>query len=255
MRQGDPTRVPARAASRAMTPTDYARARRFLMRRDPVLRAIIARCGPCGLDGDRGTDAFSAIIEAIVSQQLSTRAVATIFGRVRGLFPPDGQPTPRDLLNASDAALRAAGLSRQKISYMRDLSHKVLDGSLALDRLGDMTDEEVIEAMTRVKGIGRWSAEMMLIFRLRRRDVLPVGDLGIVKAVQKAYKLRKRPAPERILNIGERWRPYRSVASWYLWASLENAPRPGGDGRRRDAATRRACPPATPVVMPDHRLL
>ena len=213
--------------SRAMSPEDYARARRLLMRRDPVLRAVIARHGPCGLGRDRSVDVFCAVIEAIVSQQLSTRAAATILGRVLDLFPPQRLPTPEAILHLHDDLLRAAGLSRQKISYLRDLSHKVLDGSLALDRLNEMEDEEVVEAMTRVKGIGRWSAEMILIFRLQRRDILPVGDLGIVKAIQKVYGLRKPPRPERILEIGERWRPYRSVASWYLWASLDNEPLPG----------------------------
>jgi DNA-3-methyladenine glycosylase II len=224
MRPGDPKPARARRAIRAMTPAEYERARRLLMRRDPALGAVIARCGPCGLAGDPGSDPFCAVIEAIVSQQLSTRAAATIFGRVRGLFPPDDRPTPHGVLKLRDAALREAGLSRQKISYLRDLSRKVLDGSLELDRLTDMSDEDVVAAMTRVKGIGRWSAEMMLIFWLQRPDVLPVGDLGIVKAIQRVYRLRKAPEPKRILDIGERWRPYRSVASWYLWRSLGNAP-------------------------------
>jgi DNA-3-methyladenine glycosylase II len=208
------------------------------MRRDPTLGAVIARYGPCGLAGDPDGDPFWAIIEAIVSQQLSTRAAATIYGRVRGLFPADDHPAPHDVLAVDDAALRAAGLSRQKIGYLRDLSLKVLDGSLDFDRLADMSDEDAIEAMTRVKGIGRWSAEMMLIFRLRRPDVLPVGDLGIVKAIQRIYRLRKPPGPRRILEIGERWRPYRSVASWYLWASLDNAPGAVRDERERGAADR-----------------
>ena len=223
----DRANTQAGAMSRAMSPEDYARARRLLMRRDPVLRAVIARHGPCGLGRDRSVDVFCAVIEAIVSQQLSTRAAATILGRVLDLFPPRRLPTPEAILHLHDDLLRAAGLSRQKISYLRDLSHKVLDGSLALDRLNEMEDEEVVEAMTRVKGIGRWSAEMILLFRLQRRDILPVGDLGIVKAIQKVYGLRKPPRPERILEIGERWRPYRSVASWYLWASLDNEPLPG----------------------------
>jgi 3-methyladenine DNA glycosylase/8-oxoguanine DNA glycosylase len=223
-----------------MTPAEYARARRLLMRRDPILRHIIAEHGPCGLPADRSTDAFSAILEAIVSQQLSSKAAATIFARFRSLFPPHRHPAPEDILGMPDATLRAVGLSRQKIGYMRDLSEKVRDGSLALDQLAAMTDDEVIEAMTRVKGIGRWSAEMILIFRLQRRDVLPVGDLGIVKAIQNAYGLRKPPKPERILKIGERWRPYRSVASWYLWASLDNAPRPARNGQARHTPPRRA---------------
>lgn len=219
---------PQTNGARTMSPAAYARARRALMRRDPILAAIIARYGPCRLGTAVSSDIFSGLVQAIVSQQLSTKAAATIYGRVRALLPPDAGPTPAALLGVAEDALRAAGLSRQKISYVRDLSQRALDGFLPTDRLGSMTDEEVIETVTKVKGIGRWSAEMILIFRLLRPDILPVGDLGIVKAVQKAYGLRKPPTPERLLKIGERWRPYRSVASWYLWASLDNKPLPEG---------------------------
>ena len=118
--------------------------------------------------------------------------------------------------------MRGVGLSRQKAGYMRDLSRKVLDGSVNTDGLSAMGDEEIVAELTKIKGIGRWTVEMILIFRLARPDVLPVGDLGIVKAIQKAYDLRKTPDAKRLLKIAERWRPYRSVASWYLWASLEN---------------------------------
>ena len=210
--------------SQSMNPAEYVRARRLLMRRDPILRSIITRQGPCKLAGDRRADAYGAAIEAIVWQQLSSKAAATIFNRVLNLFPPGGSPRPEEMLALPEATLRSAGLSRQKISYLRDLSQKVMDGSLALDQLPELTDEEVIESLMRVKGIGRWSAEMILIFRLQRRDILPVGDLGIVKAIQKAYRLKSRPTTDRMLKIGERWRPYRSVASWYLWASLDNKP-------------------------------
>jgi DNA-3-methyladenine glycosylase II len=137
----------------------------------------------------------------------------------------DRYPTPAEVLAIPDHPLRAAGLSGQKLGYLRDLCRRIDDGSLPLTALSDMTDEQVIEALTAVKGIGRWTAEMFLIFRLHRSDVLPVGDLGIVKAVQKAYRLRKRPSPERLVHIAEAWRPYRSVACWYLWASLDNTPR------------------------------
>jgi DNA-3-methyladenine glycosylase II len=123
---------------------------------------------------------------------------------------------------ATDDQLRAVGLSPQKLRYMRDLSDRVLSGALALEALDGLSDAGVIEMLTQVKGIGRWTAEMFLMFRLQRPDVLPVGDLGIVKAVQRAYGLRKAPSPERLARIGESWRPYRSVACWYLWASLDN---------------------------------
>ena len=209
-----------------MTAAGYARARRALMQRDPVLAAIIAKYGSCPLATAVSDDIYSGLIEAIVSQQLSVRAAATIYGRVRALLAPAAAPTPAAVLDLTEESLRAAGLSRQKVSYVRDLSRKILDGSLPADRLTSMTDAEVIGAVTQVKGIGRWSADMILIFRLLRPDILPVGDLGIVKAVQKAYGLRKAPTPERLIEIGERWRPYRSVASWYLWASLDNKPLP-----------------------------
>jgi DNA-3-methyladenine glycosylase II len=204
-----------------LTAEEVARARRVLMRRDPVLAAIIKRHGDCGLRTARGPDIFNGLIQSIISQQLSTKAAATIYKRFIALLPDGGNPAPDHVLPLDDAALRAVGLSRQKISYLRDLSQKVLDGSLQPATLGDLPDESVIEVLTRVKGVGRWTAEMILIFRLLRPDVLPVGDLGIVKAIQRAYGLRKTPDAKRMLKIAEPWRPYRSVASWYLWRSLE----------------------------------
>jgi DNA-3-methyladenine glycosylase II len=203
-----------------MTIAEMARARRILIRRDPVLAAIIKRYGPCGIKTGRESDIFCGLVEAIVSQQLSTRAAATIYGRLRALMPDGGSPTPDALLPLSDEALRGVGLSRQKLGYMRDLSRKVLDGSVNTDRLTGMSDDEIVTELTKIKGIGRWTAEMILIFRLARPDILPVGDLGIVKAIQKAYGLRKTPDAARMHKIAEAWRPYRSVASWYLWASL-----------------------------------
>ena len=201
---------------------DYPKARRILARRDPILRDLMRRHGPCGLADSQHTDPFQALVHAIISQQLSTKAAATIAGRVDALL--DGLPIPARVAAVSDAQLRSAGLSGQKVSYLRDLCARIADGSLPLDTLDRMPDEEVIAALTQVKGIGRWTAEMFLMFRLHRPDVLPVGDLGIVKAVQRAYRLRSLPSPTRILHIGESWRPYRSVACWYLWASLSNVP-------------------------------
>ena len=201
---------------------DYTRARRLLARRDPVLRELMRAHGPCGLAARQHADPFKALIRAIVGQQLSTRAAATIFSRFEGLF--DTFPTPSQVLAVPDERLRAVGLSTQKLGYLRDLCRRLADGQLPLDAIDRMDDEAVIDALTRVKGIGRWTAEMFLIFRLQRPDVLPVGDLGIVKAVQRAYKLRKAPSPDRLTRIGEAWRPYRSVACWYLWASLNNEP-------------------------------
>jgi DNA-3-methyladenine glycosylase II len=205
-----------------MTPEDYARARRLLLRRDPVLAAVIRRHGACGLAAAQRADHFTALIRAITGQQLSTKAAATIFARLVALMP--GGPTPLALSSLLDEQLRAVGMSRQKVTYFRDLCEKVQSGALPLDSLDAMTDEEVIAALTAVRGIGRWSAEMFLMFRLHRPDVLPVDDLGIVNAIKSVYGLRKKPTADRIRKIGESWRPYRSVASWYLWRSLDNEP-------------------------------
>ena len=205
-----------------MTSSDYRRARRVLARKDPVIADLMRRYGPCGLADAQHEDAFTALVHSIVSQQLSTKAAATIARRFDALFA--GPPTPAAVRLVPDEQLRAVGLSSQKVRYIRDLCERIADGSLPLHRVNELPDEEVIEALTRVKGIGRWTAEMFLMFRLHRPDVLPVGDLGILKAVQRAYGLRKLPRPERLTRIGEPWRPYRSVACWYLWASLENKP-------------------------------
>lgn len=205
-----------------MKPSDYAGARRALMRRDPVLAAIIKHHGACGLGAVRDRfDHFAMLVRAIVFQQLSTKAATTIHKRLTDCMP-DSKPTPEALAAVNDGQLRAAGISRQKASYLRDLCEKVRSGAVPLDHVDEMTDEEVIAALTQVKGIGRWTAEMFLIFRLQRPDVLPVGDLGIVTAIQKAYRLRKKPTPDRLRKLGDAWRPYRSVASWYLWRSLDN---------------------------------
>lgn len=205
-----------------MTSEDMAHARRVLMRRDPVLAPLIKKYGACGIKTGREADIFCGLVEAIVSQQLSTKAAATIYGRVRALLPNGGPPTPEALMPLSDDALRGAGLSRQKLGYMRDLSVKMRDGSINAAGLLDMSDDQIVNELTKIKGIGRWTVEMLLIFRLTRPDVFPAGDLGIVKAVRKAYNLRKTPDVKRLHAIAERWRPYRSVASWYLWKSLEN---------------------------------
>jgi DNA-3-methyladenine glycosylase II len=201
---------------------DYAKARRLLARRDPVLRDLMRRYGACGLADSQHADPFKALVHAIISQQLSSKAASTIAARFAALF--DALPTPAQVAAKPDTALRAVGLSGQKLGYLRDLCRRIEDGSLPLHTLEQMSDEDVIASLTQVKGIGRWTAEMFLMFRLHRPDVLPVGDLGIVKAVQKAYRLRNVPTPDRLTKIGESWRPYRSIACWYLWASLDNAP-------------------------------
>jgi DNA-3-methyladenine glycosylase II len=207
-----------------VTPADYQRARRLLMRRDPILGAAIKRIGPCGMADRQRKDHLTALTGAIVSQQLSTKAAATIFGRFAALFPESQIPHAAAIHEVSDVALRGVGFSGQKIGYLRDLCARIVDGRLILEELDVLDDELVIERLTSVKGFGRWTAEMFLMFRLHRPDVLPVGDLGIVNAIQRLYNLRKRPDPKRVLKLGEVWRPYRSVACWYLWQTLKNEP-------------------------------
>jgi DNA-3-methyladenine glycosylase II len=204
-----------------MTTTDYAKARRLLMRRDPVLRDLIRRHGPCGLADSQHTDPYKALVHSIMSQQLSAKASATIAKRFDALFGGTF-PTAAQVVAMPDEQLRSVGLSGAKVSFVKDLARRIHEGSLRLDAFDAMADEEVIDALTEVKGIGRWTAEMFLMFRLHRPDVLPVGDLGIVNAMKKAYRLRKTPTPARMQRIGEFWRPYRSIACWYLWASLDN---------------------------------
>lgn len=205
-----------------MTPEEFAKARRALMRRDPVLGRIIKQHRKRSLLDAPALDPFPALVRTITAQQISTKAAATIHGRLTASMPKG--VTPAALLGLTDDQFRQAGLSRQKIGYLRDLASKVETGELPVGSLHELDDEAVIEAIVKVKGLGRWSAEMFLMFRLRRPDVLPVGDLGIVTAIVRLYGLRKKPKAARIIKIGEAWRPYRTVACWYLWRSLENTP-------------------------------
>lgn len=204
-----------------LTPDDYARARRLLMRRDPVLGAVIKTIGPCLMADRQRRDHLTALAGSIVSQQLSTKAAATIFGRFQALFTPNAPLSAQAVLALDDQTLRGVGLSGQKVRYLRDLCERIVDGRLVLDEIESLDDEAVIARLTEVKGFGRWTAEMFLMFRLHRPDVLPVGDLGIVNAVQRLYTLRAKPDAKKLLKLGEAWRPYRSVASWYLWQSLQ----------------------------------
>jgi DNA-3-methyladenine glycosylase II len=204
-------------------PLDHRRARRHLIAADPVMAELIRRAGPCRLGTSRAADPFFLLLRAIVSQQLSTKAAATIFGRLCALFPGDA-PTPIRLLALDDAALRGVGLSSQKTRYVRDLASRVGDGRLDLARLDTAPDEVALKALTGVLGIGTWTAEIFLLFQLHRPDILPVGDLGLMTALQRVYGLRSRPTPKRALQMAEKWRPHRSVAAWYLWRSLELKP-------------------------------
>ena len=194
---------------------------------DPTMAELMDRFGHpeevLRRRGPRPADPYGALLRSIVGQQLSTKAARTIYERLTGLF--DGEaPSPRALLEADPEALRAAGLSRAKVAYLRDLAERVEDGDLELERLTELPDEEVFEQLTAVKGLGRWTADMFLIFHLGRPDVLPVGDLGIRRAAQRAYGLDELPSPAELERIAEPWRPWRSLACLYLWRSLDNAP-------------------------------
>jgi DNA-3-methyladenine glycosylase II len=193
---------------------------------DPVIGALIDELGPldeAARRRGRPTDPYGALLRAIVGQQLSTKAARTIFERMLELF--DGRvPTPRELIDADPDAIRAAGLSRPKIGYLRDLAEKVEDGDLELDRLAELPDDEVMEQLTAVKGLGVWTAHMFLIFHLGRPDVLAAGDLGIRRAVERAYELKDLPDEAELARIAEPWRPHRSLACLYLWRSLDNEP-------------------------------
>ncbi|MGH2825298.1 MAG: DNA-3-methyladenine glycosylase family protein [Thermoleophilaceae bacterium] len=175
------------------------------------------------LNRGRPGDAYGALLRSIVGQQLSTKAAASIYGRLVDIFGGHA-PTPRQLLEADPEEIRAAGLSRPKVAYLRDLAQHVEDGTLQLERLPDLPDEEVTEQLTAIKGLGPWTADMFLMFHLRRPDILPVGDLGIRRAVQVEYRMRKLPDPKRLERVARPWRPYRTLACLYLWSSLDNAP-------------------------------
>jgi DNA-3-methyladenine glycosylase II len=193
------------------------KATNHLRKCDPVLCAIIERVGPCRMQFSPAE--FCSLAEAIVYQQLNGTAAETIFKRFVALA---GNPlTPEGILKLSDAQLRSVGLSKQKSAYLKDLAEKTASGLLDFARLPELSDEEVIEHLTQVKGIGVWTAHMFLMFSLRRPDVLPTGDYGVQMAMKKHYKKRKVPKPKDMEKIARLWTPYRSVACWYLWRSLD----------------------------------
>ena len=190
------------------------------LRADPALARIIAQVGPCRLAPTAEGTHFDALVRSIIYQQLSGKAAATIHRRVEEVFGGRA-PMPAELAAMPDETLRAAGLSRQKLGYLKDLAARVDSGEVPLDHLDALPDDEIIEALVRVKGIGRWTAQMFLMFRLGRPDVLPELDLGIQKGIQRAYRLRSLPKPDRVRKIGAKWAPYSSIACWYLWRSLD----------------------------------
>jgi len=188
-----------------------------LKKSDPVMRGIIERVGPCRIQ--YGPAEFSSLAESIVYQQLNGKAAATIFDRVLALT---GEPlTPAGVLKLSDEQLRSAGLSKQKLSYLKDLAAKTYSGEVDFARLPDLPDHEVIAHLTQIKGIGVWTAQMFLMFTLKRPDVLPTGDFGIQNAMRKHYGKRKMPKPKEMEKIARPWAPHRTLACWYLWKSLE----------------------------------
>lgn len=202
---------------------DPKKAVRHLKAADPALGAVIAAVGPFAMELKASRSLFGALAEAIVYQQLSNKAAATIYGRVEALFPraTDGF-TPHHILNASDESLRGCGLSRAKVLAVQDLARRVHGGELpTLDEAHALDDDVLIERLVAVRGIGRWSAEMFLMFRLGRSDVLPLDDYSLRKAYAKAFRKRALPTPQALARHGEKWRPYRTVASWYLWRTLE----------------------------------
>jgi DNA-3-methyladenine glycosylase II len=206
-------------------PFDAAAAVRHLRKVDPALAAVIRGSGPCRLEPRLRHPPFEELLEAIVYQQLSGKAAATIYGRVRALFPARRVLAPQALLDMGEEALRGAGLSRAKLAAARDLAAKTLEGVVpTAAALRRMPDDEIIERLTTVRGVGTWTVQMLLIFRLGRPDVLPINDLGIQKGFQRTYATRQWPKPDRIERHGERWRPFRSVASWYLWRATDQAP-------------------------------
>jgi DNA-3-methyladenine glycosylase II len=184
---------------------------------------VIDKVGPCTLQLRTEGTHFDALIRSIVYQQLSGKAAATIHGRVRAMFDSE-TPLPPQIAAAEHDALRKAGLSNQKATYVRNLAEHSLNGSLPVESLHELGDQEIIDALTQVKGIGRWSAQMFLMFRLGRPDVLPDLDLGVQKGIQRAYRMRKLPSPKKVLETGAKWAPYRTIGSWYMWRVLELPP-------------------------------
>lgn len=201
---------------------ELARGLAHLKKVDPKLRALIRRHGPTLARSDRPRPPWEALVTAIIHQQLSIKAGQTIAGRVRALTPGAGYPKPAQMLDIETATLRSCGLSNAKAGYVHDLAARVHDGRLNLRKLRKMDDEAVIAALTTVRGIGEWSAQMYLIFHLGRLDVLATGDLGLRSAAGRLYGLGEHATPAQLRDLAEPWRPYRSIASWYLWEALDS---------------------------------
>ena len=189
-----------------------------LKKSDPVMREIIERVGAYKIE--HREPSFETLVRSIVYQQLSGKVATVILGRLFAMLP-DGKVTPETILKLTPARMRKAGLSKQKTAYIRDLARKTNRGHIQFETLADLTDLEVVEHLTQVKGIGVWTAQMFLIFALKRPDILATGDLGVRAAIRKAYQLEELPLPQQVEALAVAWRPYSSVAVWYLWRSLE----------------------------------
>jgi 3-methyladenine DNA glycosylase/8-oxoguanine DNA glycosylase len=202
---------------------DARQAEEHLASNDARLREVIEAVGPLKLQLDRRASTFEMLVQSIVYQQLTGKAAATIHGRLLALFP-DGRAAPGSLLGLGDGELRSAGLSRGKILAVRDLADKAIDGTLpTVQSMRTMGDEAIVERLVKVRGVGRWTAEMLLIFRLGRPDVLPAHDYGVRHGFMLAYRKRKMPSPAELVRAGEKWRPFRTAASWYLWRAVDAA--------------------------------
>ncbi|MBD2649994.1 DNA-3-methyladenine glycosylase family protein [Nostoc foliaceum] len=201
---------------------DYSIAITTLKHSDPILARLIEIIGDCKLYQVQQTgDLLFSLSRSILYQQISGKAAGSIHSKFLQLYPHSPFPTALDILNTPDEVLRGAGISRPKVLYLKDLAQKVLDGLPTLDQLQAMEDESIIEALTPIKGVGRWTVQMLLMFRLHRLDVLPVDDLGIRAGIRRVYSLAELPNKKTVEDLGQMWKPYRSIACWYLWQSLE----------------------------------
>ena len=222
MASASPARSSLFRAEGAVRPFDPRAAVRHLASADPALARVMKAVGPFRLQPETMQDPFGSLAESIVYQQLTGKAAATIYARVAALYAPKRKLRPADVLATPDERLRAAGLSRAKTLALKDLAAKALDGTVpSMAVLSRLSDDEIVERLTEVRGIGRWTVEMLLMFRMGRPDVLPATDYGVRKGFARAFRKRALPEPKKLLAYGERWRPFRSVASWYMWRVLE----------------------------------
>lgn len=222
-------------SDRPPIPFDYDHAVRTLSQADERLAGLIAKSLPFQLDPDPLQSPYEALLEAIVYQSISGKAAATIFARIKALGTNGCCPTPAEILGMPGRKLRAAGLSRAKAAAMKDLAQKTIEGVVpSLEEAQKRTDEELVERLISVRGIGAWTVEMFLIFRLGRPDVLPIHDYGVQKGYALTYRKRRIPKPRELAKFGERWRPYRTVASWFMWRAVEHA---GKDARKMNKKT------------------